>query len=249
MKKLIFIPLLLIVLFSYTQRPTRKIDTLIVNNEIVNQKLYFGNDSNYIVLSNDRLYFISNNDTIALMYNKNFNVESLTLKTSVWKSWDVDPQIWAHPLANSMTLNNEDNFSTLDANPDTDESITYVWAIPAQYKHGDSVAIHLKYFVDTECSTDTSVVFGLEYKLLEDDDIFDFDAGTTTALDTAIFTCTAKQTRQRFRILRLNTSGFTHEKSVLLRIFRDADNGEDNYDGDLRIWELHVDYKSNRIGE
>lgn len=175
--------------------------------------------------------------------------DGFELTNSVWKSWDIDPIIWTHPAVNSMDLTNEDNFSTLDADKATDESINYIWEVPAQYNPDDSVYIHLEYFVDGVCETDTSIVFGLEYKLLSLGNTFDFGSGTTTVLDTAVFTCTAKEILQRNGGLLFVPTGFVHEKHVLIRLFRDADNGEDNYNDDLRIISIHIDYKANRIGE
>lgn len=219
-----------------------------------NKHITIGGSSNYITGADPDVSNITI-ETDTFIVNNQAKIDgnlyvngTLELSHSVWKSWDVDPTIWSHPGANSMDLSNEDNFAVLDADKATDESINYIWEIPAQYNPGDSCHIHLNYFVDGACVLDTSIVFGLEYKLLAEGNAFDF-TGTTTILDTAVFTCSAKEILNQNGNLLFVPTNFEHEKHILIRLYRDADNGEDNYNGDLRIFSIHVDYKANRIGE
>jgi len=207
------------------------------NNPTFTDSIEFANGA---LLDNTQTDTLKISETLIKIYGEFGLADGHT----VWRQYDVDPTVWKHPSSNSMATNIEANFSTLDADPDTDESIYYIWEIPTAYNPGDSCFMMFSGFTDgAVASGDTNVVLGMEYKLLSAGDAFAFSS-TTTILDTITWTGDAKKITQ-CQCLRFVPTGFIHGKHVLVRYYRDANNNADDYDGDYRTFGLHVMYKSD----
>lgn len=189
-------------------------------------------------LNNNYIYL--NKDTITATYYKG-NGEGLTGIRKLWgaevfslKEWEVDA---VNPPASGL----QTALYTLDFDKSTDELIAMIIPIPSDYNAEDTIQIHYDFFTDGGALlNDTTVVWGLKYKLQQIGDILNFTIGTTTTLDTVTWTGSATQINDgEFNLV---TTGFQPEDHIQLQIYRDANNGADNYNGDARLLYVQIRY-------
>lgn len=157
-----------------------------------------------------------------------------------WWCHNIDVTVPKRPLANPPGEGTEDGFPTLDFDKTTDESVFTTHLIFPTYRVGDSIKLCLMLFVDNAPISNIDVVFGVEYKMVDGDSIFDF-VNTKTVLDTISLSATNKQVHATF--LYFDLTGFTSYSQCLMRIYRDADNAADNYDNDARINAIEFGFK------
>ena len=160
-----------------------------------------------------------------------------------WCCHNIDVTVPRPPGANPPATGTEDEFPTLDFDKGTDESIFATHLIFPTYRSGDSIKVCLLIFVDVAPTADTSVVFGVEYKMVSNDSVFNFSVGTKTVLDTVNLTSTNKQVH--YSILHFDPTGFVRDAQCLMRIYRDANNAADNYDDDARLHGIDFGFKCN----
>lgn len=169
-------------------------------------------------------------------------------------SQDLEPTLATRPVANPPAEGTEDSFATHDFGASTDESVFFHLELAHDYAAAGLIHIHFDFFVDTAPASAESVVWGVEYKKQSIGDNFDFGTGTTTAYtQTAVTTGTPandKKTHQSSEV-SLVTTGFVAGDYILLRLFRDADGtgGTDNFAGDARVIDYHIEYLSDGLGE
>ena len=144
----------------------------------------------------------------------------------------------------------EDQFKTLDFDKASDEDVFFQLDIPVDYKSAGAIDVEVCFFVDGTVIGDTFVVWGCEYKSLTHDnaEVFDFDAGTATKLDTVILVSGESAKLYRQSAISLTTSGFVAGDLLLCRIYRDADNAKDDYDGDARVVHFEMIYEADKPG-
>ncbi len=172
----------------------------------------------------------------------------------VTRSIDLEPVLATRPAANPPGEGTEDSFPTHDFSPTTDESVFFHLELPHDYAGAGLIHIHFDFFVDTAPASAESVVWGVEYKKQSIGDNFDFTAGTTIAYtQTSITTGTPANDKKVHESaeISLTTTGFVAGDFILLRLFRDADGtgGTDDFTGDARVLDYHIEYLSDKLGE
>ncbi len=172
----------------------------------------------------------------------------------VMRSIDLEPVLATRPSANPPGEGTEDSFATHDFNPTTEESVFFHLEIPHYYADAGIIHIHFDFFVDTAPASAQSVVWGVEYKKQSIGDNFDFDAGTTIGYtQTSITTGTPANDKKVHQSSEVNlvTTGFAANDYILLRLFRDADGtgGTDDFTGDARVIDYHIELLSDKLGE
>ena len=145
----------------------------------------------------------------------------------------------------------EDGFATYDFDKTTDEETFATFYGPLDWKGGTGADIHLGFFIDIAPIGAESVVFGIEYKSISGGGLFDFSSSTTTVLDTiAITTGTpANDKKLHESTLSIPSEGLIEGGVLMLRVYRDANNGDDDFDDDVRLFEVHIHYKSEQPGK
>ena len=150
----------------------------------------------------------------------------------------------------------EDDFPLHDYSAVNDESVFIHWEIPHDYADGEEVHLHVEYFVDTAPASAETVTWGVEYKKLSIGDAFDFGAGSTTVIvNDAITTGTPANDKviHSSDEIFLTTAGFVPMDVILIRIFRDANASEggatDDFGSDARVFNYHLMYLSDKLGE
>lgn len=146
----------------------------------------------------------------------------------------------------------EDGFPIHDYDSTNDESVKIHWEIPHSYASGGEIHIHVEYFVDTAPVSDANVTWGVEYKRQSIGDNLDFDAGTTTVtVIDAITTGTPANDKKIHSSaeIHLTTTGFEPMDVILIRIFRDANAATDNFGSDARVFNYHLMYLSDKLGQ
>jgi hypothetical protein len=179
-----------------------------------------------------------------------------------WRSWDVRPDAMKLPGANPPAEDTIDGFPFLRFDRGTEESVYYVWEVPADFAVGDgSLKGHFEFLVESPpTSGGTNVAenvrMGFEYKKISPDAVFDFTGGTasgyideTIAVDetawiihsTADGTCT--------------TTDWAVGDTILFRFYRDATAAEDTYDNeasaadnDVWVFDFHMMYLVDKLG-
>ena len=181
-------------------------------------------------------------------------VQTMAGTARVMISIDLEPVLATRPVANPPGEGTEDSFSTHDFNATTDESVFFHLELAHDYAAAGLIHVHFDFFVDTAPASAESVVWGVEYKEQSIGDNFDFGAGTTTAYtQTSVTTGTPANDKKVHESseISLTTTGFAAGDYILLRLFRDADGtgGTDDYTGDARVIDYHIEYLSDKLGE
>ena len=111
--------------------------------------------------------------------------------------------------------------------------------------------MHLDFFVDTAPVADANVVWGLEYQKLSHEDNFNFGSTATLTTTEAVTTGTPANDKSIHETENFNmtTTGWESHDIILMRIYRDADNGSDNFANDARMMHIHIEFLSNKLGE
>jgi len=153
--------------------------------------------------------------------------------------------------ANDPDSSDEDLFPTLDFDDAGDEEVFFTIHSPHDYATGTDIFIHLDFFVDAvDGATQRAVVWGAEYKVIEHGDVFDFGAGTTTILDFHEVPITVANKELMFcSDLNMSSIHLTNEGILIIRLYRDANHGEDDQAGDARVVHFHMHYQRENLGE
>lgn len=177
----------------------------------------------------------------------------------VMKCLNIEPKWTKGHGASPPDETTEDNssyfFVTHDYDDTTEESVYYVFQTNHDYAISGLIHIHFDFFVDTAPATAKSVTFGVEYKkVVAGTDAFDFSSGTTTGyVSSSITTGTPANDKliHQAGAVTLSTSGWNPNDIVFLRFFRDATGagGTDDFVGDVRVFNYHLEYVSDVIGE
>lgn len=147
--------------------------------------------------------------------------------------------------------NVEDGFRTYDFDKTTDEEMRSTFSGPLEWAPGTDAKFHLGFFVDTAPTTAQNVVWGVEYKSITCDGVFDFTSGTTTVTDiVAIETGTPTNDKKiHCANLTIPSAGLIEEGLLMVRVFRDADHVNDTFDGDARMFNIHIHYFADKLGK
>jgi len=165
----------------------------------------------------------------------------VTATTRRWRSRAIDINVPKLPPANPATLTTYQEFQVMDFAAGADDNCYLIWHIPLQYADEDSVSLHFNVMLPGACTTDSLVAFAMEYLYIADDDVFNF-TGTTTALDSLIYNSTSAYEIQQMN-LYFTTTSWLGKNDVLIRLYRDVDGVQHNYNDVARIFDFHMDYK------
>jgi len=177
----------------------------------------------------------------------------------VIKCLNIEPKWTKGHGANPPNETTEDNanyfFVTHDYDDTTEESTYYMFQTNHDYAPAGVVHIHFDFFVDTAPASAESVCFGVEYKkVTAGTDTFDFSSGTSTVyMSESITTGTPANDKliHQTAAIVLTTTGWEPNDIIMLRFFRDATGagGTDDFTGDIRVFNYHLEYLSDVIGE
>ena len=147
-------------------------------------------------------------------------------------------------------LGAEDLFPTIDFDKNNEESIYFSAHTPHDYAPGTDAVLHADFFVDSvDAGVQRAVRFGVEYRVVQHGQVFDFDAGTTTIWSThEIPVTTADKEVLACNMLTLAAGDLPGEGLLLVRFFRDAGHLDDDHDGDARVMDMHFSYVADRMG-
>lgn len=181
---------------------------------------------------------------------KKETVDTLIYATTVDKAVQIAVSVPHLGTGAPPGAGTEDQFKTLDFNKTNDEDVFFQLDLPSDYKAAGAIDIEVCFFVDGTVIGDTFVVWGCEYKTITHDnaEVFDFDAGTAIKLDTMTLSSGDAAKLYRESTISLVTTGFVVSDLLLCRIFRDADNAKDDYDGDARTVHFEMLYESDKPG-
>jgi hypothetical protein len=196
-------------------------------------------------------------DADTLHINGSFSV------TPVWKSWDVRPDAVKAPGTNPPAEDVIDNFSFYRFDRGTEESLFYIWEVPADYYASDGSVIGRYEFVveNPPTSGGTNVAenvrMGFEYKKISDGEVFSFTSGTSSGyIDETIAVDETAWIIHQTSEGTCVTTGWAAGDTILFRFYRDATAAEDTYDNeasaadnDVWVFDLHMNYLTDRIGE
>ncbi len=148
-------------------------------------------------------------------------------------------------------FNDEDNFLTIGFDKNFEESVYFRAHTPSDLESGTDIAVHTHFIVDSvDTGTQRAVVWGVEFKVIQHGQVFDFDTGTTTigftseipvtTVDKEVIVCDN---------LVLPANDLPGEGELLVRLYRNATHVDDDHNGDARLTELCLSYISDRLGE
>jgi hypothetical protein len=152
---------------------------------------------------------------------------------------------------NPPALNKLDGFRTYDFDDTLDEECFSIFYGPLDWNCCSDAEIHLGFFVDTAPAADKNVVWGVEYKSIAGDGTFDFTAGTTTVLDIVPLTTGTPANDQKVHvaILTVPYTGMIEGGILMVRVYRDANHGSDDFVGDARMFEMNIHYVADKEGK
>jgi hypothetical protein len=175
----------------------------------------------------------------------------LLMDDEVTKSIQLHLLSWKLEVANPPSAGSKDEIYTLDFDPSTEESIYLAIELPDDYKAAGGASIRLKMFVDVDPpggGGNKAVYWGVEYKKHADGDIFNFAAGTASAGGNTALVEGEGDCKIHHITIAIATTGYAAGDTILVRLFRDATNGGDDYPSDARLFCASLLYKSERRG-
>ena len=145
----------------------------------------------------------------------------------------------------------EDGFPIHDYDSTNDESVHIHWEIPHDYASAGEIHLHVEFFVDTAPVGDANVTWGVEYKKQSIGDNFDFGGAAIATVITALTTGTPANDKKitSSAEIHLTTTGFEPMDVVLIRVFRDANAATDDYGSDARVFNYHLMFLSDKMGQ
>lgn len=163
---------------------------------------------------------------------------------------DVEITVPAKGLAKPPDDGEKDNFSTLDFDDGDDEEIFFEYHVRHNYSPEGLIHIHAHFFTDAvPGGADEVVEWSLQYKKVSEGEAFDFSAGTSNTTATQVLTSADTVTEiYETQALVLDTAGFQPDDHVLMRLHRNGGVGNDDYVGDARLFRIHIEYLSNKLG-
>lgn len=127
--------------------------------------------------------------------------------------------------------------------PTGDEYLIGVAQLPHTYKAGTDVEAHIHWSPTDANAND--VVWGLEYTLSPIEEVF----STTTTVATATVSTDSTDNKHHYDPLATITGTTLEESDVIIfRIYRDADNGADDYAADACLIEFDLHYQKDKAG-
>lgn len=182
---------------------------------------------------------------------KNTGVQTMVGTARVIINDDVEITVPAKGLASPPDDGEEDNFTTLDFDDGTDEEIFFEYHIRHNYSPGGLIHIHVHFFTDAvPGGADETVEWSLEYKKVSEGEAFDFSSGTSSTTATQVLTSGDTVTEiYETQALVLTTTDFQPDDHILMRLHRNGGVGNDDYVGDARLFRIHIEYLSDKLGE
>lgn len=133
-------------------------------------------------------------------------------------------------------------FGVALADATTEESRYIAWHVPANYKAGTTVNVHLHYINASVQSGNKTVIFGMEYTpVAHGEDAT--PATTVVEITENLDTDQPAETMKQSQAIAL--TGFTADDAVGIRLYRKA--GSDTATGDIGIDGIHFLYTSDKI--
>ena len=153
---------------------------------------------------------------------------------------------------------NFDGFEAFAFNRDNEESLYGRFILNNDYSDSGNVSIVFHFLVQNPPSGtgNEAVVWGVEYKNIDEGDIVDFETGT--ASNTVTETIVDGETSETLHICKvsLTTTGWTSGETILMKFYRDSTNADDTYDNeasandnDAILGILEVNYLADKLGE
>jgi hypothetical protein len=231
-----------------------------------NSNVFLGYQAGYGETGSNKLYIENSNSTTPLIYG-DFDADTVHINgsfsvTPVWKSWDVRPNSVKLPTTNPPAEDTIDAFSFVRFDREIEESIYYVWEVPADYYAGaGSVKGRFEFVVEnppTSVGTNVAenVRMGFEYKKISDGAVFDFDAGTSSGyVDETIAVDETAWIIHQTADVTCTTTGWAVGDTILFRFYRDVTAAEDTYDNeasaadnDVWVFGFRIKYLVDKIG-
>jgi len=148
--------------------------------------------------------------------------------------------------------NLEDGFPTLDFDDSSTEEVFVKSHAVTDVDNSENVYVHLDFFVDSSPATDKVVRWGVEYKVVEHGEVFDFSSGTTIKIfDTTILATTDnKELISTEDGLYVNAADVPANGGMLIfRLYREGGHANDTYTGDARLVNVNMVYTANKLGK
>jgi len=126
-----------------------------------------------------------------------------------------------------------------------DEEIYYEWAVPDNYDPGSDIKLRFAW-APTDASTG-DVVWATEYTIVTPDN----DEVLTAATTTATVTDSAEGLANELLLtdfITISGTGIQAKDTISMRIYRDADNGADDYGSDAALVHLGLYFQVDRNG-
>lgn len=151
---------------------------------------------------------------------------------------------------NPPAINKADGFRTHDFDDTLDEECFSIFYGPLDWACHSEAVFKLGFFVDTAPGVAQNVVWGIEYKSIVHNGIFDFTAGTTTALEIIPITTGSPLNDKKVHetSLIVPSSGLIEGGILMVRVYRDANHGSDTFVGDARMFSIDIHYIADKLG-
>ena len=139
----------------------------------------------------------------------------------------------------------EQGFETLDFGATNDEETYAVFYGPLDWAAGSVAEVHMGFFVDAAPVTADTVVWGAEFVSIDPDGVFSFTS-TDTALDSVRITAGVNK-KVHDAILIIPAVDLEEESILMMRTYRDANNGSDTNTSEARLFDFHIHYWRDKI--
>lgn len=156
----------------------------------------------------------------------------------------VEPERLRRPVTNPPAEGLVGMFPTLDFDSATEESVYLSDYIP--YRKDPTEGIYVEIVWHSATAATGTVVWGVEYRSIEEGEGVDGATTTITSSDDTLGPGTANKCTFASHI---TTAAITSEDDIGMRIFRKAADSNDTLGEDAMLTGVHLHFISNKLGE
>lgn len=169
---------------------------------------------------------------------------SLNGTARVTNHFRIDPERLRRPLVNPPAEGRKGLFPTLDFDKSTEESVYLSDYVPFRKDPTEGIYVDITWCSDAAAVG--TVVWGVEYRSIEEGEVVD---GATKTITCADATAGAGKESKCVFADPIAAADIASDDDIGIRFFRKAADGADTLDEDARLLGVHLHFVSNKLGE
>jgi len=141
-------------------------------------------------------------------------------------------------------------FATYDFDKTIEQELYYTMNVPYRWDNTTDINFNILWEHETnQADADKKVVWGIEYMAIAEGEVLDGATSTTTEASAGSHNVDAGKRVDTIFTTGIPSSGLAPHGQAGLRIYRDADSGDDDLDEDVKMIGVHIEFTQNKLGK